>query len=475
MALVSASYLLFLIVLLLLFYQIEQNKTRLHLLLAASLFFIAQYNLFSVFFLLATAFFTWYIGNILSSRKSKIILWSSILLHVFVLLGIKYLNLGKSLINFDSLHFQTEAIIIALGVSYYTLQNISYIFETYSNRLEPTKDISNFLLYQAFFPKLTSGPIEMPKAFFKQLNKPAVSFSWQNVNYGFQRILLGFFKKMVLADRLAPIVANIYTQDTSAEGFTLWFGICLFTLLLYFDFSAYMDIAIGSARLFGIRLSENFNYPLRTTSISAFWRTWHITLIQWLTQYLYYPIVYTFRRNPTFAILLAITVVFTLSGLWHGWGLTYIVWVACHVMYLSFETLTKKQRNGLSKKITPWLYTPFSILITFNLVCFAHLFFRSDSLTTAYTLLQKVFVMPFFPSDLRANFLASLAHGGSQEDIFNILFTFLFCGLFLATEKKICTYYQSEKFRFIATFLLLLIIFVFGIFNAGEAFIYLQF
>ncbi|MCB0515650.1 MAG: MBOAT family O-acyltransferase [Chitinophagales bacterium] len=474
MSLVYVEYLCFLVVFTGLYYLTSSKKIRAYLLLLCSFIFIAQHSFFSLIFLVASSVFTFFIAKKIAQTKSKPLLWFAISLHIIVLLGIKYFHWGNTLVNLSPLHFQTNTIIVALGVSFYTLQHISFLVETFHKRI-PFPSLGNYLSYHAFFPKISSGPIEKPQTFLPQLASLNQSFSSENFVYGFQRILWGFFKKMVLADRLLPIVEQIFGLHTPAHGFTVWLGICLFTLALYFDFSAYIDIAIGSARILGIKLSENFNFPLHTTSIAAFWRCWHITLIQWLTQYLYYPIVYRFRKYPTLAVMLAIAVVFGLSGVWHGWGITYLLWAACHIVYLWFETLTKKQRNTIAKKLPRLFYQNFSIFITFNLVCFAHLFFRANSFATAQTLIQKVFTFPFFPQSVLVDFIAPLAGGGSQEQVFNLYISLLGCFLFLFLEKKIYPYYLSTKFRFSINFILLLLIFLFGIFDAGEAFIYLQF
>jgi len=476
--LVSLTYLFFLSIVLIIFYN-SPTSWRLILLLIASLFFLGFYHFYSVLFLLGLTTFTLFIGKLLQDSVekkvvSKTIFYFGLSVHLFFLFGLKYIEINAQGLglNIDSGTFQTHTFFVALGISFYTLQNISYLIEIYLGRIKEEKNYLAFFTYNAFFPKLISGPIEPTRSFLPQLKSLDISFDWGNFNYGIQRIFIGFFKKMVLSDRLLPLVENTFGLETPATGLTCWVGICLFTLQLYFDFSGYMDIALGSARLFGLKLSENFNYPLRATSIADFWRKWHITLLNWLTQYLYYPIVYRFRQWKKVSVIFALTVVFLLSGIWHGIGWTFLMWSLCHIIYLSVEVITKSYRVKLSQKTPSGFYTFFSIFITFNLVCLGQLFFRASSLENIISLLKRVFSFPILE---HRTFFVYLAGGGTQEHMFNIYSTFILVALFLFFEKRICEHFFSEDLKIFSLFLGILLLLIFGIFNSGAQFIYLQF
>jgi len=439
----------------------------------ASLIFIGFYSWFSVVFILISSCINFYFGKYLSLNKKKSVLISTVLTNTFFLFVLKYFNFSQGL-NLGAANFQISSIAVALGISYYTLQNIAYLIETYNDRIKPTDNIFQYICFNAFFPKVTCGPIESPKLFLKTLGNLPIA-SKEDWICGIQRIGIGLFKKMVIADRIAPIVSRTYELDVPSQGFTTWIGICLFTVQLYFDFSGYIDIAMGSARLLGIRLTENFNHPFRATSISDFWRRWHITLFDWIKLYLYFPIVYYFRSYKKWSVIFGLGIVFLLSGLWHGIGLTFLTWACLHILFITYEVLTKQKRKKYAKKISSYIYTPISIFITFNLVCFSELFFRSKSMTNAFALLERTFTFSFFPKNWTIDFWAPLIGGGSQEHLFNIYCTFIIFILFIIFEKTIYQKAISKKINILVWLILFLVFFVFGIFESGEEFIYLQF
>ena len=472
MSLVSIQYLAFLLIVVLINYY-SPIKYRNWVLLIASLFFIGFYNLFSLAFLLLISSLSFFAGKFLSNNKSKPVYYLSCAVNLFSLFFLKYFHFEKGL-NWDAANFQIEAIAIALGISFYALQNISYLIEVYKDRIKTTDHFIDFVLFNSFFAKVISGPIESPKTFLPGL-RSIEGPDWHDFNYGLQRMGIGFLKKMVLSDRIAPIVAKTFDQNLPMEGFTVWVGVCLFSVQLYFNFSGYTDIAIGSARLLGIKLSENFNFPFRATSISDFWRRWHISLMDWLKLYLYFPVVYNYRKHKKYSVFGGLILVFLLSGFWHGLGLTFFVWSVCHMVYVIAENLLKKSKLFSLKRIPKAVKVPFQIFLTFNLFCFSELFFRSKNISQSLDLLDKLFVFPFFPSNWLNDFWALLIGGGTQEDLFNIYITFSLVVCFLLFEKKIFFAAVSERFNYLLWLLILAIIFIFGIFHSGEQFIYLQF
>jgi hypothetical protein len=306
-----------------------------------------------------------------------------------------------------------------------------------------------------------------------QFREPQVQLD--SVVLGIQRIVLGLFKKMVLADRLAPVVAEVFSGQASSGSLTVATGICLFTLQLYFDFSAYSDIAIGTARLFGIELSENFNRPLLAQSISEFWRKWHMTLNRLFSTYVYFPVVYVLRHNGKLAVLAGITATFLLSGIWHGLGLTFLIWSLLHALYLSFEYLTQKTRMKWMHRVPASLYRRLSISVTFLLVCFSNLFFRSGNLEQARHLLTQLVSSPFAGKGVMVGYVSALAGGGYEEALFNFSITMFFVFAFLFFEKSMHLRILEARSVFIQLFILLTVIMTFGVFKSAGYFIYVQF
>jgi len=241
---------------------------------------------------------------------------------------------------------------------------------------------------------------------------------------------------------------------------------------LYLDLSGYTDIAIGTAQLFGFRLKENFNLPFLARSITEFWRKWHISLIEWLTNYLYYPIVFELRNLRYKATLVGIIITFLVSGLWHGLGLNFIIWGAINAAYMSYELLTKRGRTKVSKKIPSFIYNPISIFITFNLVCFSNLFIRLFDIHQAWKVIKEVFSWQHFvPMNYNIDFLWQLTAKGEQEYQFNFYMMLVWVLIFFITEKIIHRSIQKQKFNFIYVFFMVLLLIAFGNFTSSEQFI----
>ena len=241
--------------------------------------------------------------------------------------------------------FLVEYVLIAVGISFYSLQNIGVLIK---EKLRPADNVMpfiDFMLFSAFFPKIISGPVLRHENFMPQLHMDR-EVDWIP---GLQRILFGIVKKTVIADRLAYLVNHNF-EAIDHSGWNNLIIAHLFALQLYFDFSGYTDIALGSARLFGFKLTENFKLPLRATSITEFWRRWHISLTTWLRDFVYTPIAFGLRGS-TAGILLAILITFLLSGVWHGFAWTFIVYASCHALYLILEFLLKDIRLKIKKTI----------------------------------------------------------------------------------------------------------------------------
>jgi D-alanyl-lipoteichoic acid acyltransferase DltB (MBOAT superfamily) len=448
------------------------QRFRSYFLLLCSCVFIGYYNIESLITVLVFSLFTFYISR--KTRGNRFLYIAGILLNTYAIIMFNYFFATRNGLGFSYsvISFNVNSFIIALGLSFYSLQNIAYLTEVYFNRWQPELSLKNFALYNSFFPKVISGPVMMPREFMPQIDRNAITS--EKLIMGFNRLLLGLFKKMVIADRLAPAVHSIFDFGDTYHGLTTLVGAYLFTIQLYFDFSGYTDMAIGIAKMLGYDLKENFNLPLRSVSVSEFWRRWHISLISWFTAYIYYPLAYRLRSYKKAAALAGIIATFTISGIWHGIGSTFFLWACCHIAYLCFELLTKRLRSGLSEKYDSLLYRAAGIFIVFNAVSFSNIFFRSGSLTTALSLVKNTF-HDFMPSGWLRDFIAPLAVGGHQADEFNFYTSIFLAGMFLLFERKINRVAGSERFSFYFTTACLLLIFLFGIFSNGERFIYMQF
>ena len=344
----------------------------------------------------------WAIGKSVERKTKKIWLTAGILVVVGVLFVFKYLNFSLLVIN-DLARmlggadgFSLLNILLSLGVSFYSFQSISYLLDIYNGVIEPEKNPGKFALYLAFFPKLISGPIERAADLLPQIAAPH-KFEYERFVEALIRIFWGFFKKLVIADRLALVVSTYFNAENPAElwGPQVILAAVAFSLQIYIDFSAYCDIAIGSARLFGIDLRENFNLPYLARTVTDFWRRWHITLTKWLTDYIYTPLTFASRKKRSkFYNYLNIFITFLVSGIWHGANYTFIVWGLLHGFYQVIEAATQKLRQKVEKKLAGgfkgFLLAAAQVVVTFGLVTLAWVFFRADDLTYALAMLKNM-------------------------------------------------------------------------------------
>jgi D-alanyl-lipoteichoic acid acyltransferase DltB (MBOAT superfamily) len=399
----------------------------------------------------------------------------AILLQASCLILLKYMEsgLGGFRMSFRDEGYKTDMVLVVAGFSVYTLQHIAYLAAIYRGRIQAGTQLFRFLLFSSFFAKFNSGPFEEPENLIGQFNSPVIQ--QDSIVQGVQRIVLGLFKKMVLADRLAPVVAEVFSGRSQQGSFTVATGVCLFTIQLYFDFSAYSDIAIGAAKLFGIELTENFNRPLLSRSISEFWRKWHISLYRLFSTYVYFPIVYFFRENGKLAVLTGIAATFLASGIWHGIGQTFLIWSLLHALYLSLEYLRPKTRISWTRFVPANVHRIFSIGMTFALVCFSNLFFRSADMTQARLLLTQLVSSPFGGKGVMNGYFSALAGGGYEEALFNLFVTVFFVLAFLFLERGIHERIQKSGNGFVQIFIMLIAIFTFGVFKSAGYFIYVQF
>ena len=466
MELTSLYYLVFISITLILF-SLLSNKLKPFILIVASLLFIGLFSLETIFvFLLGTLsthFLTNKMCHTLSDFQKKMLFRTGLFLNVSLLFLFKFIESNYHIVSF----FNSNKTILFVGISFFSLQNIAYLTDNYYNRIKPS-NLNEFLLFNSFFPKFIAGPIIKIQDFkFDKTN----SISSNTIQNGMNRIVLGLLKKIVLADRIAPIIAHNFEETNPTFGLTNLVIAYLFTIQLYFDFSGYSDIALGSAKLFGIQLPENFNFPLRSKTISEFWRKWHISLSSWLTNYVFYPLSFRYRKIKYWGIVIALTLTFLLSGIWHGIGLTFLIYALSHAFYLIIETFIKKPKILILNKLT----SKISFFFTFNLVSLSFIFFRSTSLEQSFSKIKNIFSLPFFPNRLLTDFTQFIAIGGEQENIFNLYITLSLIALFLFFEKRIFNRFNSNRLNLIGLIIIILSISFFGIFDGSKNFIYSQF
>lgn len=360
------------------------HRFRWALLLGASWLFYFWWDLWAGFLLVGAALVSWLCGRGIARAESQRLRRTLLALALTVCLGclaaFKYTGFFASLAGLE-LSWQ---IILPVGISFYTFQTLSYVIDVYRGGVEAERRFGYYALFVAFFPQLVAGPIERPGNLLPQL-KEERKFSAKNLSAGGWLLLEGYFKKIVIADRLALFVDRVYAAPGEAVGPEILLATVLFGLQIYCDFSGYSDIARGAAKLLGVDLTENFHRPYGVASVRDFWRRWHISLTGWFTDYVYIPLGGNRKGLPRQVFnLLA---VFMLSGLWHGAGWTFIAWGLIHGLYRAAGAVWERFRGDSPQKQGAWAY-----IRTFLLVSFPWLFFRAPSMGDALTMLSRLTV-----------------------------------------------------------------------------------
>jgi D-alanyl-lipoteichoic acid acyltransferase DltB (MBOAT superfamily) len=333
-------------------------------------------------------------------QHRKMLLWVSILFNIGVLGIFKYYNffIASWIDLFASIGYKIESkwtlnIILPVGISFYTFQTMSYTIDVYRKSLEPTKDFISFASFVAFFPQLVAGPIERASNLLPQILKTR-KFNYQQGVQGLRLILWGMFKKVVIADSLAPMANDIFDTYNYLGGGTLWLGVFYFAFQIYCDFSGYSDIAIGTSKLFGFELMSNFKFPYFSRNIGEFWRRWHISLSSWFRDYLYIPLGGS--KGSKWVSLRNIFIIFIVSGFWHGANWTFIVWGLFHgMMYVpSFMFGSNRKYTTSVVAQNSWFpsFTEVSQMgVTFFFVLIGWVFFRNENLKNSFDYLSGMF------------------------------------------------------------------------------------
>lgn len=374
------------------------------LLLIASYFFYAYYSPSLALLIFATTLVSW-LSAVAIERTEKVGVRRFFLaLTLFVCLGVlffyKYFDfISLSVASLFGRKGFLLNLMLPVGISFYTFQTLSYVIDVYRKEVKTEKNFFFYALFVSFFPQLVAGPIERPGNLIPQLREEH-KLTAENFKAGGKFMLLGFFKKICVADLIAPVVNATYNDAENATSLAILIATVLFSVQIYCDFSGYTDIAIGCARVMGIRLMKNFDHPYRAETVKEFWSRWHISLSTWFRDYLYIPLGGS--RCKRWRHLLNIFIVFLVSGLWHGAAWTFVIWGALHAVYQILGTLTYKKRNlllskiGLSEKSLP--VRAVRRCITFILISIGWIFFRANSISDVGVLFARLFTSHASPS-----------------------------------------------------------------------------
>ncbi|NJC88533.1 MAG: MBOAT family protein [Desulfuromonas sp.] len=485
----SLEYFLFLPAIWLVHYFLGQRFRWLFLLVASLIFYVSlkvPYLLGVITLVTITTYgFGLWIHRVEQLQQKKLLLWGGIATNVLILVAMKYVpflteNLNVLLSLFDSpIKAPHAQLLVAIGVSYYVFQAISYLSDIYLEIEEPETHFGYFSLYLAFFPKLLQGPIERARDLLPQL-KQKYEFNYDNMRFGLLLFTWGLFKKVVLADRLGLYVDAVYNDVHAYQGLPLLLATYAYAFQIYFDFSGYTDMALGTARLFNVKLTDNFNSPYLATSVADFWRRWHITFSRWILDYIFKPLQMSWRNWKNWGTAAALVVTFFVSGLWHGaswgfviWGLLHGTYMACSVFYRPFQ---KKIHKAMSLEKTKVLKI-WQIFVTFNLVCLAWVFFR------AFGGWQALYVLKNIP-EMHHNYVALIDNGWADFIRNNIMFGLdkrniitlaacLICYAIIISKKSYDLLNKPTYIRWTAYYLLIFSIIFLQV--SSKKYIYFQF
>ena len=475
----SIQFLLFFSIVFVLYFSIP-HRFRWVLLLISSYYFYMSWKPEYIILIMISTLVDYIAGIQIheskTQKRKKIFLGFSILSNIGMLFGFKYFNFFsdsfRDVLSSFSIPLDpfTIKVLLPIGISFYTFQTLSYTIDVYRGQINPQRHLGIFAVYVSFFPQLVAGPIERAKNLLPQFFEEQ-HFDYQRITDGLKLMLWGFFKKVVIADRLAIVVNTVYGDVGNYTSIHFMIATFFFAFQIYCDFSGYSDIAIGSSQVFGIRLMDNFKRPYFSRSISEFWKRWHISLTTWFKDYLYIPL--GGNRVSTSRWYLNIFTVFLVSGLWHGAAWTFVIWGTLHGLYMLFEAITKGIRHDFVKIIGLYNFPKFhqlvQILITFIVVNIGWVFFRANSLSDAVYIITHLFKGPFYT--------AAPMGSGKLGLVFSLGLIAFMESIHMMQEHVHMRQFLSKRPIFVRWpiyMTIILLILLFGVFNDTE-FIYFQF
>ncbi len=471
-------------------YFIFPKRARWFWLLITSYYFYMSWNPKYAILILTSTIITYLSGiyiekaNSESTGNKKMYVAISFISNLAILIGFKYFNFLNENFTFlfDKMGVSWEVpninILLPVGISFYTFQALSYTMDVYSGKIKANRHFGKYALFVSFFPQLVAGPIEKSAHLLPQFNKAKV-FDYERIKEGLILMAWGFFKKMVIADRLAVLVDTVYTDPTQYRGIELMVATFFFAIQILCDFSGYTDIAIGAAKVFGIDLSRNFNRPYFSKSIPEFWRRWHISLGAWFRDYLYFPLGGS--RVVKWKMYRNLLIVFVVSGIWHGASWNFLIWGFLHGVYQIIDvTLTpiiKVWCQNLKINVNAFAYKMYKVGLTFSLVTFAWIFFRANTLTEAYYIVKNLF--HFNPEVILGNGIYEMGLSRTEFKIAYIALIILLIANLLERKYNLMELLKKQHLMLRWTLYVSLIfyILVYGVYGSNEkaAFIYFQF
>lgn len=471
-------------------YFIFPKKVRWLWLLIISYYFYMNWNPKYALLLLISTIITYLSGIYIEKANrggignKKTYVAISFVINLAILIGFKYFNfLNENLaILFHKIGINWEVsninVLLPVGISFYTFQALSYTMDVYRGKIKATRHFGKYALFVSFFPQLVAGPIEKSENLLPQFDKQ-VKFDYDRIKDGLILMMWGFFKKMVIADRLAILVNTVYENPREYTGFELVIATVFFAIQILCDFSGYTDIALGAAKVLGYDLMKNFDRPYFSKSIPEFWRRWHISLGAWFRDYLYFPLGGS--RVAKWKKYRNIMIVFLVSGLWHGASWNFLIWGFLHGIYQIIDLTTYpgiiKLCNSLKINRASFGYKIYKVLLTFSLVTIAWVFFRANTLADSYYILKNFFV--FNPEVIIGNDIYKLGLGRREFKIALISIFILLGANIIERKYNLMDLLRKQPLLLRWTFYIIstLYILYYGVYGDNEkaAFIYFQF
>ncbi|KAA1246931.1 MBOAT family protein [Aquimarina sp. RZ0] len=459
----------------------KQLKLQNTFVLGASYLFYGMWDWRFLFLIFASTVVDFFVGqsihNSKSDRSRKNWLWISVIFNLGLLGFFKYFNFFidswidfTELLGYTSHSTWTLQIILPVGISFYTFQTMSYSLDIYYKRLKPTRDFIAFATFVSFFPQLVAGPIERASNLLSQIDAKR-TFNYKQCTEGVKLIVWGLFKKVVIADAIAPIVDDIFANYGSYPASTLILGVCLFSFQVYGDFSGYSDIAIGTSKLFGIELMSNFKFPNFARNVAEYWQRWHVSLSTWFRHYLYIPLGGS--RVSKLKAVRNIAIIFLVSGFWHGANWTFIIWGLIHAILYIPVFLMGRNRIYMNTVVAENSWFPsikeiLQMLSTFLLVTFSRVFFRSESITDALGFLKQLV------ADFRFE-IYEHPLGYRMIDYFILLAIFTLYEFRIRRDERAPFKFKSKLVRFLVYTVVILAMLLFYDDLVDRSFIYFQF